>query len=493
MDSLGNARDPVSRGRTRLHFPRSRPPVPRGARPEEPDRSDRPGRGPGDRGRDRPVLPRGVRGPRGDDRALSAHGDLPGADDRGDPCPLLPRPVRPRAVRPRGGLDFPGGSGNVALRGGEEAGLRADPAPCGVPRNVGRPDVPRRPGRGDRGPLRGDTCAPALLPPPIPETALRRVPGTCGRLERARPSPRDGLPPRVRDRSRRSPGEFPARSLRPRGDREDSPGLTGGDLPGLRRPQPRPARHHRKDPAQGKRALPRVVPRPRGDRYHPVRHAPRGVPARPSHHHHRGAPPLPERGVYPAGPASGGGAVFRRLVPAGGVPRSRHPDDRALARSGGPRRPAAPRAGRAPCAVRHPEVQLRPGASHGADPRRGPVHPRARHAARPAPAAGETALHGMPTPGSREAFLADGGGTVPGRSGADRRGRVVLPSLRVSEVRRDGLLRTDGAHRAAPLHAGGAEHRRVGEHARGEAVAAHGGGFILRRAIGAGDAPCAGW
>ena len=58
----------------------------------------------------------------------------------------------------------------------------------------------------------------------------------------------------------------------------------------------------------------------------------------------------------------------------------------------GPRRPASPRADRDPCPVRHPEVQLRPGAPHAADARRGPVHPGARHAARPAPAAGEASL-----------------------------------------------------------------------------------------------------
>src|SRR5512141_474992 len=85
MDSLGVARDPVSRGRARLHSPRSRPPVSRRAGPREPDRSDRPGRGPGDRGGDRPVSPRDVRGPRGDDRTLPAPGGVPRADDRRDP------------------------------------------------------------------------------------------------------------------------------------------------------------------------------------------------------------------------------------------------------------------------------------------------------------------------------------------------------------------------------------------------------------------------
>ena len=208
MDSLGVARDPVSRGRARLHFPRSRPPVSRSAGPREPDRSDRPGRGPGDGGRDRPVSPRGVRGPRGDDRALPADGGVPRADDRGDPCPLLPRPVRPRAVRPRGGLDFPGGGREVALGGGKEAGLRADPAPRGVPRDVGRPDVPRRPGRGDRGPLGGETRAPALLPPPVPETALRRVPGTCGRSRTGRT-----FPPRRSSTSSPGPGSSPSRRV----------------------------------------------------------------------------------------------------------------------------------------------------------------------------------------------------------------------------------------------------------------------------------------
>ena len=123
MDSLGVARDPVSRGRARLHFPRSRPPVSRSAGPREPDRSDRPGRGPGDGGRDRPVSPRGVRGPRGDDRALPAHGGVPRADDRGDPRPLLPRPVRPRAVRPRGGHRFPGRRPRSGSRRGGRSGF----------------------------------------------------------------------------------------------------------------------------------------------------------------------------------------------------------------------------------------------------------------------------------------------------------------------------------------------------------------------------------
>ena len=87
---------------------------------------------------------------------------------------------------------------------------------------------------------------------------------------------------------------------------------------------------------------------------------------------------------------------------------------------------------------------------------------------------GEASLHGMPSPGPREALLAYCGGAIPGRVGADRRGRLVLPSFRMSEVRRDGLLRPDGAHRPDPLHPGGTEHRRVGGYARGEAVVADG-------------------
>jgi len=144
----------------------------------------------------------------------------------GRSLPASTRPVRPRAVRPREGR-FPGRKRKSGSPRGGGSGFAADPAPCGVPRNVGRPDVPRRPGRCDRGTLRVDTCAPALLPPPVPKTALRRVPGTCGRLGRARPSletvfhssprPESSLSRRV------SCAVSPAR-----GDREDSPGLAVG-------------------------------------------------------------------------------------------------------------------------------------------------------------------------------------------------------------------------------------------------------------------------